>query len=450
MMSSNPTSHFVIIPNRPVVQEDGDIKQDRLKLHYWEWKGRQPTILFCHAASFHGRCYDRIINEALSGFHVIALDFRGHGRSQTHPPPYRFRWFGEDVLEFTETLNLSKNNLIGIGHSLVGYALTWAAAAASKQLFQSLLLLDPVILSPAMYQESENYSLISEFILQRRSQWSSIEDMMSRLEKRETFSQWPKDVLRNYCTYAVDENHKLVCAPDGEASIYQSSNQPDSDIYALIEKSKYISHITIHIVRSSTTILSWNALDISPTEPELVKWFKTGRDTHFAAGDYAIVLIARKESSLQPAQEKSEQQDHTVSIIDLTPEVLEVALNTEVIGGLTASQEILPSMIKNGKGTLLFGGATASLRGSANFIGFAAPKVATCALTQSMAREFDPKGIHVAHIIIDGQIYIPTNAQNQPDKPFEAFMNSDAIAETYWQLHLQTRSTGSQEPDHRS
>ncbi|CAF4424078.1 unnamed protein product [Rotaria magnacalcarata] len=280
-MSSNPTSHFVIIPNRPVVQEDGDIKQDRLKLHYWEWKGRQPTILFCHAASFHGRCYDRIINEALSGFHVIALDFRGHGRSQTHPPPYRFRWFGEDVLEFTETLNLSKNNLIGIGHSLGGYALTWAAAAASKQLFQSLLLLDPVILSPAMYQESENYSLISEFILQRRSQWSSIEDMMSRLKKRETFSQWPKDVLRNYCTYAVDENHKLVCAPDGEASIYQSSNQPDSDIYALIEKSKYISHITIHIVRSSTTILSWNALDISPTEPELVKWFKTGRDTQF-------------------------------------------------------------------------------------------------------------------------------------------------------------------------
>jgi short-subunit dehydrogenase len=64
-------------------------------------------------------------------------------------------------------------------------------------------------------------------------------------------------------------------------------------------------------------------------------------------------------------------------------------------------------MIKNGKGTILFTGATASLRGSAKFAGFAAPKFALRALAQSMARELGPQGVHVAHVIVDGQINTP-------------------------------------------
>jgi pimeloyl-ACP methyl ester carboxylesterase len=277
-MSTGPTSRFITLPNRPIVQSNGETTQAPLKLHYWEWKGHQPTILFCHAASFHGRCYDRIINEALRGFHVIALDFRGHGRSQQHPPPYRFRWFGEDVLEFIETLNLPKNNLIGIGHSVGGYALIWAAAKASRRLFQSLLILDPVIASRSLYENSDGDPFNVDYILRRKSQWSSVEDMISRLEKRDLFSQWPKDILRNYCTYALDENYKLACAPDGEASIYQSSTQPDSNIYPLIEQSKYIQDIPIHIVRVHSETAS-NPLELSPTTPDLVEWFKKGRDT---------------------------------------------------------------------------------------------------------------------------------------------------------------------------
>jgi len=278
MMSTGPTSNFITLPNRPIVQTNGETTQGPLKLHYWEWKGHQPTILFCHAASFHGRCYDRIINEALNGYHVITLDFRGHGRSQQHPPPYRFRWFGEDVLKFIETLNLPKNNLLGIGHSVGGYALTWAAAKASRRLFQSLLLLDPVIIHRSIYENSSANDLVqADYILRRKSQWSSVDDMISKLEKRSVFSQWPKDILRDYCTYAVDENYKLVCAPDGEASIYKSSVQSDTNIYPLIEQSKFIDDIPIHIVRSSIEDLS--QLESSPTEPTLVKWFKKGRDT---------------------------------------------------------------------------------------------------------------------------------------------------------------------------
>jgi len=101
-------------------------------------------------------------------------------------------------------------------------------------------------------------------------------------------------------------------------------------------------------------------------------------------------------------------------------------------------------MIKNGKGTILFTGATASLRGSAKFGAFAASKFALRALAQSMARELGPQGIHVAHIIIDGQINTPRQVQGkifsflqkqkllfiysaQPDRDINSFLNSDAV-----------------------
>lgn len=104
-------------------------------------------------------------------------------------------------------------------------------------------------------------------------------------------------------------------------------------------------------------------------------------------------------------------------------------------------------MAKNGKGTIIFTGATASLRGSTNFGGFAASKFALRALAQSMAREFSPKGVHVAHVIIDGEINTPGQVQSksthgrsqeqmleiflvcsgQPGRDLDSFLNSDAV-----------------------
>jgi pimeloyl-ACP methyl ester carboxylesterase len=272
-MSSTPTSHFLTLKNRPIVQENGEIAQGPLKLHYWEWKGHGPTVLFTHGVSFHGRCYDRIINETLSGFHVISLDFRGHGRSQKHPPPYKLPWYGEDLLHLIEALDLHKNNLIGIGHSLGGYSLILAAAIASKRLFQSLILFDPIILPEFMYGTAIDYSAISR----RKNQWSSIEDMISYMEKRKAFSKWSKDTLRDYCTYALDENFKLQCTPDNEASMYQMGIENESNIYPLIKNSKFIQDIPIHIIRASTSD-ELNMGEASLAAPDLVKWFKKGRD----------------------------------------------------------------------------------------------------------------------------------------------------------------------------
>ncbi|KAH1304934.1 hypothetical protein KXV95_007112, partial [Aspergillus fumigatus] len=90
--------------------------------------------------------------------------------------------------------------------------------------------------------------------------------------------------------------------------------------------------------------------------------------------------------------------------------------------------------------TLIFTGATASVKGSANFAAFATGKFALRALAQSLAREFGPKGVHVSHVIIDGVIDIPrTKAWTFEHE--DAKLDPDAIAESYWHLHTQPRTT---------
>ncbi|CAF3837699.1 unnamed protein product [Rotaria sp. Silwood1] len=278
MMSSAPTSHYITLPNRSIVQQNGEITEGPLQLHYWQWKGHQPTILICHGGTLHGRCYDRIINEALSGFHVIALDFRGHGRSQKHSLPYPFPWFGGDVLQFIEMLDLSKNNLVGIGHSLGGHALVFAAAIASKQLFQSLLLLDPGIYSSFVYEKGNKDLKKFEHMAPRNNQWSSVEDMISNMKKPGRLSNWPKDILRDYCTYALDDNFKLQCTAERAWHIYGMSVNLDANIFQVIKDSKFIHNIPIHVVRAGNSELS-GKLPVPTTACDLAKWFKKGRDT---------------------------------------------------------------------------------------------------------------------------------------------------------------------------
>jgi NAD(P)-dependent dehydrogenase (short-subunit alcohol dehydrogenase family) len=109
-------------------------------------------------------------------------------------------------------------------------------------------------------------------------------------------------------------------------------------------------------------------------------------------------------------------------------------------GFLTASKAAR-CMVPRGKGTILFTGATASLRGSANFAAFAGAKAALRALAQSMARELGPKGIHVAHVVIDGQIGATDN---------DSKLNPADIAEAYWSLYRQPRSAWTLEADLRT
>jgi NAD(P)-dependent dehydrogenase (short-subunit alcohol dehydrogenase family) len=123
------------------------------------------------------------------------------------------------------------------------------------------------------------------------------------------------------------------------------------------------------------------------------------------------------------------------------------------LGGFLNGREVARRMVTRGRGTIVFTGATASLRGSANFAAFAGAKHALRALAQSMARELGPKGIHVAHVVVDGAIDTEFIRSNFPEryalKDRDGILNPDHIAESYWMLHQQPRDAWTHEMDLR-
>lgn len=123
------------------------------------------------------------------------------------------------------------------------------------------------------------------------------------------------------------------------------------------------------------------------------------------------------------------------------------------LGGFLMGREAAKRMSPRGRGTIIFTGATASLRGGSGFSAFSGAKGALRMLAQSMARELGPKGIHVAHTIIDGAIDTEFIKGRHPDfdnaKAQELILNPDAIAANYVMLHKQPRSAWTHELDLR-
>jgi NAD(P)-dependent dehydrogenase (short-subunit alcohol dehydrogenase family) len=123
------------------------------------------------------------------------------------------------------------------------------------------------------------------------------------------------------------------------------------------------------------------------------------------------------------------------------------------LGGFQTAQAALPVLLKHGGGSLFFTGASGSLRGKANFAPFAAAKAALRNLAQSIAREFGPQNIHVAHFVIDGGIegerLLTFRPQLREERGPDGMLHIDAIAEAYWALHHQHRSAWTLELDLR-
>ena len=137
------------------------------------------------------------------------------------------------------------------------------------------------------------------------------------------------------------------------------------------------------------------------------------------------------------------------SILEIKPADLERCWRIGCLGGFLVGQAAARRMVAQGHGTILFTGATASLRGGASFANLAVPKFGLRALAQCMARELGPKGIHVAHVIIDGQIHSERYAHLAAERGADALLEPDAIAEMYYQLHAQPRSAWTLELDLR-
>lgn len=133
---------------------------------------------------------------------------------------------------------------------------------------------------------------------------------------------------------------------------------------------------------------------------------------------------------------------------DISVASFEQVWRTDTSGGFITSKKFLPAMLENGGGKVIFSGATASVRGSARFSAFASAKFALRGLAQSLAREFGPRGIHVAHVIIDGLID-GGHAQSLFDVSKDQCISPEALANAYLNLINQPKSAWTHELDLR-
>jgi NAD(P)-dependent dehydrogenase (short-subunit alcohol dehydrogenase family) len=175
--------------------------------------------------------------------------------------------------------------------------------------------------------------------------------------------------------------------------------------------------------------------------------------------DEVVALVEQIESTLGPIEVLifNIGANAPSSILDETARKYFKIWEMACFGGFLNGREVAKRMVTRAsadrKQTIIFTGATASLRGSANFAAFAGAKHALRALAQSMARELGPRGIHVAHSIIDGAIDTAFIRDNFPEryalKAQDGIVNPDHIADAYLMLHNQPRDAWTHELDLR-
>lgn len=180
----------------------------------------------------------------------------------------------------------------------------------------------------------------------------------------------------------------------------------------------------------------------------------------------AVSVDARNEEEVIGLFERVEQ-DHgpvelcvfniganiNVPLHETTSRIYRKVWEMAAFAGFLVGREATSKMLPRANGTMIFTGATASIRGGPGFAAFSGAKHALRALAQSMARELGPAGIHVAHAVIDGAIDTGWIRDNFPDryasKDEDGILDPDAIAECYWRLHAQPRCAWTHELDLR-
>lgn len=171
--------------------------------------------------------------------------------------------------------------------------------------------------------------------------------------------------------------------------------------------------------------------------------------------DSMIALFDRVEKEIAPIEVAVFNIGANVrfGITETTAQVYRKVWEMAAFAGFLAGREAARHMTPRGRGTIIFTGATASLRGAAGFSAFAGAKHALRALAQSMARELGPKNIHVAHVVIDGAIDTAFIREIVPGvdekRAADAILSPDAIAANYVMLHRQPRTAWTQELDLR-
>jgi pimeloyl-ACP methyl ester carboxylesterase len=260
------------------------------RIAYVEWgKRSDPAVLLIHATGFHARVWDQTVAALPDGLRVIAVDIRGHGRSEKTGPMGDWTVPARDIAELVEHLDLK--DAVGAGHSMGGHLLV-QIAATHQGAFKRLVLIDPVMLPPVYYANPHTVALppgTVHPVARRRNAWASWEQMFETFKTRHPYSLWREAVLADYCRYglvpsASGEGFELACPPAIEASIYMG--HAGRDIYALA------SRVTAPVVVLRAKPREPGPRDLadfaaSPTWEGVAGVFSNGRDvslpqlTHF-------------------------------------------------------------------------------------------------------------------------------------------------------------------------
>ncbi len=258
------------------------IRVNGVELAYFERgepRAEKPTLLFVHATGFHGRIWDRII-ESFDGYHVLALEQRGHGRSEKRIIEH-WQVFGQDMAAFVTALGL--RHIIGVGHSMGGHAMVDAAALSGA--FERLLLMDPTISAPESFAEPQPPEVFEGGVhpaARRKNNFSSPQEMVERLLQKGAFHLFEPRILADYCEHGLVRSesggYQLACPPRIEASVYMA-RRSNAAIYDSVRS----LDIPVLILRAQLPPADRTKMDFSssPTWPGLVNEFKQGREIHY-------------------------------------------------------------------------------------------------------------------------------------------------------------------------
>jgi lipase len=259
------------------------IRSEDQELAVWDWPGDGPPILFAHATGFHGRCWDHIA-AMFPERRCLAIDARGHGRSSKPEPPYHWRAFGRDLARVAEQFDI--RGATGVGHSMGGH-ISVQAAALRPETYRALLLVDPTIFPRDFYGMAPPDA---SFTLRRRNKWTSPDEMFERFRDRAPFAQWRPEILRDYCEYGLlprNGEFVLACPPAAEASIYENSKEPGSNIYAEIAM---VQQPVVVMRAGKTRDVAIFDLSASPTAPDLASHFRRGREIVLPDASHYIAM----------------------------------------------------------------------------------------------------------------------------------------------------------------
>jgi lipase len=257
------------------------IRVNDVELAYFERGVPQtdrPTLLFVHPTGYHARVWDRII-ESFDDHHVLALEQRGHGRSEKRLIEH-WQVMGQDMAAFVRALSLQ--HIVGIGHSMGAHAMVDAAAQSGA--FERLVLIDPTIAAPESYAEQPQPVFEGGVhpASRRKNSFSSPLEMAERLLQKGAYHLFERRILDDYCEHGLirteSGEYQLACPPEIEASVYMASRS-NGRIYDSVRS----LDIPVLILRAQLPSADRTAMDFSssPTWPGLVNEFRHGREIHY-------------------------------------------------------------------------------------------------------------------------------------------------------------------------